>query len=79
MRWLLVKRALHYLIKEDRSLRWLLVKHHNVKYGFDFLSEDDGKSEISKFRSNLFDEEDSDKEDDEYDVVQAERKNDPEV
>lgn len=66
---------LHYLNKEDRLLRWLLVKHRNVKYGLEFLTEDDGKGELSSFRSNLFDDKDDDKDeddddDDEYEVDQ---------
>ncbi|XP_009598616.1 small ribosomal subunit protein bS6m [Nicotiana tomentosiformis] len=57
---------LHYLNKEDRLLRWLLVKHRDVKFGSDFLSEDDSKAELSKFRSNLYeDEEEEDDDDDE--------------
>ncbi|KAL6969724.1 hypothetical protein U1Q18_029434 [Sarracenia purpurea var. burkii] len=70
---------LHYLNKEDRLLRWLLVKHRNIKYGIEFLSEDDGYGELSKFRSSLYEDVDTDEDDDdddEYDVEQEERKED---
>ncbi|KAA8535289.1 hypothetical protein F0562_030292 [Nyssa sinensis] len=72
---------LHYLNKEDRLLRWLLVKHRDIKYGLEFFAEDDVKGELSKFRSNLYDNEDNDEDaddddDDEYDVEQEERKED---
>lgn len=55
---------LHYLNKEDRLLRWLLVKHRDVKFGSDFLSEDDSKAELSKFRSNLYEDEEEEDDDD---------------
>ncbi|XP_057968352.1 uncharacterized protein LOC131157911 [Malania oleifera] len=70
---------LHYLNKEDRLLRWLLVKHRNTKYGLELLSEEGGKSGLSMFpRSSIYDNEDMDDDDDdnddEYDVDQQERK-----
>ncbi|CAA2984360.1 30S ribosomal S6-like [Olea europaea subsp. europaea] len=63
---------LRYLNKEDRLLRWLLVKHRDIKYGLEFLSEDDAKNELNRFKSNLYDydntdeDEDDEDEDDEY-------------
>ncbi|KAI3446805.1 hypothetical protein Pfo_003470 [Paulownia fortunei] len=66
---------LYYLNKEDRLLRWLLVKHRDIKYGVEFLSEDDDKSELGSFRSNLFEDdsiEEDEEDDDEYEVNQSE-------
>ncbi|CAN4083400.1 unnamed protein product [Withania somnifera] len=67
---------LHYLNKEDRLLRWLLVKHRDIKFGFDFLGEDDGKAEVSKFWSNIYESEEEEEEDDddEYNVDESEKK-----
>lgn len=70
-----INKELHYLNKEDRLLRWLLVKHRDTKYGVEFLSEED---ELNKHpRINIFDEMEIDKDDDddddddeEYDVDQ---------
>ncbi|XP_060194423.1 uncharacterized protein LOC132623656 [Lycium barbarum] len=67
---------LHYLNKEDRLLRWLLVKHRDIKFGLDFLGEDDdAKTELRKFRSNIYEsEEEEEEDDDEYSVDDSERK-----
>lgn len=62
-----INKELHYLNKEDRLLRWLMVKHRDVKQGLDYLHEDDGIGELSKFRSRLFDHEDKDMEFDDED------------
>ncbi|XP_041007339.1 uncharacterized protein LOC121251974 [Juglans microcarpa x Juglans regia] len=75
-----INKELHYLNKEDRLLRWLLVKHRDTKYGLELLSEDEGKRELSKFsfsRSSLYDDEDIDEDeddDDEYDADQEQSK-----
>ena len=73
-----INKELHYLNKEDRLLRWLLVKHRETKYGQEFLSEEDSKSEFSKLqRSSIYgmdededEDEDDDDDDEEYDAEQ---------
>ncbi|KAL4589869.1 hypothetical protein LXL04_002780 [Taraxacum kok-saghyz] len=75
---------LHYLNKEDRLLRWLLVKHRDVKFGVDSFHEDDGTSDLKMMRSSIYDvdseEEDEDDDDvEEYDTAyqqQQEENND---
>ncbi|EOY19994.1 Small ribosomal subunit protein bS6 - like 1 [Theobroma cacao] len=59
-------KELHYLNKEDRLLRWLLVKHRDTKHGLEFLSEEDGNLELSKLpRGNIFNDVDEEEDDDE--------------
>ncbi|KAK1294448.1 hypothetical protein QJS10_CPA16g01174 [Acorus calamus] len=65
-------KELHYLNKEDRLLRWLLVKHRNTIYGLDFLNDEDGKRDLLNYpRAGLYnmkdrDEDDEDEDEDEY-------------
>ncbi|ESW24902.1 hypothetical protein PHAVU_004G170400 [Phaseolus vulgaris] len=72
-----INKELHYLNKEDRLLRWLLVKQRNHKFGLDF-EEDEGRLELSRFSQiSKLDEEDDDDEDDEdeeYSLEEEEKK-----
>ncbi|KAJ4957811.1 hypothetical protein NE237_024922 [Protea cynaroides] len=76
-------KELKYLNKEDRLLRWLLVKHRNTRYGLDFVGGDDGKGELNKFpRSRMYDDEDiddddDDDDDDEYEVDEEAKETKP--
>ncbi|KAM3363044.1 hypothetical protein BC332_05447 [Capsicum chinense] len=68
---------LHYLNKEDRLLRWLLVKHRDFDFGFDFLGGGDAKNELSEYRSSIYEseeEEEDDDDDDDYNVDESEKK-----
>ncbi|XP_011017954.1 PREDICTED: uncharacterized protein LOC105121125 [Populus euphratica] len=58
-----INKELHYLNKEDRLLRWLLVKHRDIKFGLEFMDEDDedGEFDFSEFpRDSIFDNDNSD-------------------
>jgi len=70
-----INKELHYLNKEDRLLRWLLVKQRNTKFGFD-IHGDEGRLELSKFSQSRLDEEDEDEDDDneEYELEEEEKK-----
>lgn len=79
----MMNKELHYLNREDRLLRWLLVKHRDTKYGLEFLTEEDEKRELSKFpRSFIYNDideakdenNDDDDDDDEYEVDGEEKK-----
>ncbi|RWR92302.1 LOW QUALITY PROTEIN: lisH domain-containing protein ARMC9-like protein [Cinnamomum micranthum f. kanehirae] len=68
-------KELHYLNKEDRLLRWLLVKHRDKKYGLEFISENDAKGELIKIpRSSFYNEEEEEDEDDEEEEYEEETK-----
>ncbi|XP_054817350.1 uncharacterized protein LOC129317049 [Prosopis cineraria] len=75
-----INKELHYLNKEDRLLRWLLVKHRNTQYGIDFLNEEQTQLELSRWpRSRIYDEyvdhdEHEDSNDEEYEVEEVEKK-----
>lgn len=67
-----INKELHYLNKEDRLLRWLLVKHRDTHFGLDYLGNEDSRSELNNFTSpsiydNADEDEDEDDDDDEYD------------
>ncbi|GAA0186205.1 ribosomal protein [Lithospermum erythrorhizon] len=51
---------LHYLNKEDRLLRWLLIKHRDFSFGDDLASKGDFMHELSNFKSRLFQDKNSD-------------------
>jgi small subunit ribosomal protein S6 len=66
-----INKELHYLNKEDKLLRWLLVKQRDTKIGLEFMG-DEGRFELNRFSEiNRPDGEDSDTDgddDDEYEV-----------
>ncbi|CAK7338510.1 unnamed protein product [Dovyalis caffra] len=70
-----INKELHYLNKEDRLLRWLLVKHRAMKFGLEFLAGDGDYDDISELpRGSIFrghyttdDSNDDDGDSDEYD------------
>ncbi|KAL8137548.1 hypothetical protein V2J09_003549 [Rumex salicifolius] len=71
-----INKEFQYLNKEDRLLRWLLVKHRDVNLGRDYMLEDDIEGRL---RSSTKDDEDVDDfvgelDDDEYEVENSERK-----
>ncbi|GLT65466.1 hypothetical protein SLA2020_378980 [Shorea laevis] len=73
-----INKELHYLNKEDRLLRWLLVKHWDSNYGLEFLHENE-EDEFKFSQGSLYDD-DSDEDDDddraEYDAEEASKDND---
>lgn len=63
-----INKELLYLNKEDRLLRWLLIKHRDTKYGMDFLNEEHDRNSQEKYSErSLFEQRESDAEDDEED------------
>ncbi|KAK9046911.1 hypothetical protein V6N11_052781 [Hibiscus sabdariffa] len=60
-----INKELQYLNKEDRLLRWLLVKHRDTKHGLEFVNEDDEELELAELRrGNILNDEEIDEEDD---------------
>ncbi|XP_047332621.1 uncharacterized protein LOC124936188 [Impatiens glandulifera] len=70
-------KELHYLNKEDRLLRWLLVKHRDVKCGVEYLGEDEDQGELSRLRSSHEDDMDDEDEDDHEEYDRAFEENNP--
>lgn len=71
-----INKELHYLNKEDRLLRWLLVKQRDVNFGLEFLG-DEGRFELSRLsqsRKPEDEDEDEDEDDEEYEVNDEETK-----
>ncbi|CAN7117715.1 unnamed protein product [Brassica rapa subsp. narinosa] len=59
-----MSKELHYLNKEDKLLRWLLVKHRDIKIGASEMEDrQDESSRVTNSRS-LYDESSTDEEDD---------------
>ncbi|WCJ29840.1 Translation elongation factor EF1B/ribosomal protein S6 family protein [Euphorbia peplus] len=70
-----INKELHYLNKEDRLLRWLLVKHRDTKYADDFLSKDEASLELSQLsRTSFINVEEKEKEEEEEDSNEDENK-----
>ncbi|XP_010557635.1 PREDICTED: uncharacterized protein LOC104826572 [Tarenaya hassleriana] len=68
-----INKELQYLNKEDRLLRWLLVKHRNVKIGKDYMSDvHDVKTELGKFYGESSEDEEDESDDFEYDELENE-------
>lgn len=69
-------KELHYLNKEDRLLRWLLVKHRDIENRWQLVPDDDGMGELRKLSGSGFygakdedeDDDDEDDDDEEYEV-----------
>lgn len=74
-----INKELHYLNKEDRLLRWLLVKHRDTKYGLDFMSDEGSRGEFNRLtRPTIYDDADDadeDEDDDDDEEYQPETQN----
>lgn len=70
------KGELSYLNGEDRLLRWLFIKHRDVKFGIENFTEDDIKGDLTSLGShyNDSDEEEDDDDDDDVETDQSETK-----
>ncbi|KAH9331347.1 hypothetical protein KI387_003455 [Taxus chinensis] len=66
-------KELEYLNKDDRLLRWLLVKSRNTTYGVDFVSESEAKGSLySKYTKGSWFEDGDDEYDDDADGYEVE-------
>lgn len=64
-------KELEYLNKDDKLLRWLLVKYRNTSYGLEFVNESESRGSLyNKYsKSDMFDDDEEDDDDDqEYEV-----------
>lgn len=67
-------KELHYLNKEDRVLRWLLVKHRDREYGRQLVPGNDRMGELrelsggSLYGEKVEDDDDEDDDEEEYEV-----------
>ncbi|CAL5194148.1 unnamed protein product [Lathyrus oleraceus] len=70
-----INKELHYLNKEDKLLRWLLVKQRDTKFGLEFMG-DEGRLEPSRFSqiNKPDDDDDEDEDDEEYEVNEEENR-----
>jgi len=66
-------KELEYLNKDDRLLRWLLVKYRDTSYGLEFVNESDSKGSFyNKFaNSDLFEDDEVDDDDEEYELEES--------
>lgn len=66
-------KELEYLNKDDRLLRWLLVKYRDTSYGLEFVNESDSKGNFyNKFaNSDLFEDDEVDDDDEEYELEES--------
>ncbi|ONK56622.1 uncharacterized protein A4U43_C10F10830 [Asparagus officinalis] len=66
-------KELQYLNKEDRLLRWLVIKHRSdIVYGVEKMNDDDGSDDFRMFRDYKkveSDEDDDEEEEDDGEVV----------
>ncbi|CAG7882771.1 unnamed protein product [Brassica rapa] len=59
-----MSKELHYLNKEDKLLRWLLVKHRDIKIGASEMEDRPDESSRVTNKRSLYDESSTDEEDD---------------
>lgn len=73
-----INKELQYLNKEDRLLRWLLVKHRGMKNGKESRYEETSEADLKNYGpGTIYDFEDIEEEDndnEEYDSDDVERK-----